>query len=143
MSSARFEADLSPSEPLRRLVLFAAWAALVGGTILIVNLPVVLWLKAPFGGAWVASCLADVFRFKRAISRIDRIRICSDGSVAGFDLSGERHSLRLLQGSIVLGRAAWFRLGFADGLRYGELLAGNALTSEQWRRLQLIWRQQG
>jgi hypothetical protein len=28
-------------------------------------------------------------------------------------------------------------------LRYGELLAGNALTSEQWRRLQLIWRQHG
>jgi hypothetical protein len=143
MSSARFETDLAPSKPLRRLVLSAAWAALLVGTILIVGLPVVLWLKVPFGGAWVASCLAELHRFTRSACRIDRIRIGADGSVAGFDRSGGRHALRLLQGSIVLRRAAWLRLEFGDGLRYGELLAGNALTSEQWRRLQLIWRQHG
>jgi hypothetical protein len=40
-----------------------------------------------------------------------------------------------------MSRVAWLRLEFDDGLRYGELLTGNPRRDEQWRRLQLIWRQ--
>jgi hypothetical protein len=127
---------------LRRLVLSVACAALLSGTILIVDLPVMGWLKAFLGSAWVVSCAAELQRMRRAISRIDRICMSSDGSVAGFDRNSQRYELNLLHGSVVLERAAWLRLGFADGLRYGELLTGNVRTSGEWRRLQLIWRQQ-
>ncbi len=143
MSSVRFEAVLVPRKTHRRLVLSSGCAAELIGTILILGLPVVPFLKAAFGCVWILSGAAELMRYRRAMSRIDRIRMDADGGVDGFDRNGNRFPLRLLAGSTLLERAAWFRLRFADGLDYGELMTGNAATDEQWRRLQLIWRQQG
>lgn len=141
MSSVRFEAVLVPRKAHRRLVLSSGCAALLIGTILILSLPAVAFLKTAFGCVWILSGAAELTRYRRAMSRIDRIRMDADGGVDGFDRTGNRYPLRLLAGSIMLERAAWFRLRFGDGLDYGELMTGNAATSEQWRRLQLIWRQ--
>lgn len=111
------------------------------GTILILTLPVVPALKTVLCGVWVLSGIDELKSHRRGMSRIYRIRMCSDGSVDGFDRNGDEYPLCLLPGSVVLHRVAWLRMRFSDGLRYGELYAGNAATSEQWCRLQLIWRQ--
>ncbi len=46
-------------------------------------------------------------------------------------------------GCVVMRKLAWLRLKPATGARYHELLRRNSLESEQWRRLQVIWRHLG
>lgn len=139
-SSAAYEAELIPSRRLRLLLLASAGGATLAGTALILILPVVPLLTAAMGLLWIASGIGELARFRRGMSRIDRICIASDGGIHGYDRSGAVHSLRLLPGSVVLERIAWLRLAFGDGLSYGELLAGSAAENEAWRRLQVIWR---
>jgi hypothetical protein len=140
MSSAGFEAEVVPRKLLRASLLSASCAATVAGIVIVLTLPVVAELKALFGMLWLLSGAAEVRALRRGMSRIERICIRSDGSVAGFDCRDERYALRLLPGSVLLGRVGWLRLGFADGLRYGELVTGNAREDQHWRRLLIVWR---
>lgn len=90
---------------------------------------------------WLVRCLLELRSQVRGASRIDRIRICPTGSLEGLSGRGTVEPLTLLSGSVVLSRVAWLRLRLNDGLQYGELLTGNPRRDEQWRRLQLNWRQ--
>lgn len=143
MSSAAYEAGLVPARHLRTALLAAAGGALLAGIVLVVCMPAAPLLKAGLCLLWVLSCGGEVSSFRRGMSRIDRIGIRDDGSVLGYGPDGARHVLRLLPGSVVLERVAWLRLGFGDGLAYGELVTGDAAESEAWRRLLVIWRQRG
>lgn len=141
MSSAVYEAELTPDDRLRAGLLAFACCSLLAGAFLIFLLPVIALFKAGFGLAWLFAGLAEIAALGRGMSRIDRIRIRSDGSVLAVDRTGAMRPLTLLPGSVVLDRLAWLRLRFEDGRRCGELLAGSASENEQWRRLLVIWRQ--
>lgn len=141
MSSAAYEAELVPDDSIRLGLLFFAGSATLAGLLLISTLPVAAPMKAAVGLLWLLAGAAEIAAFRRGMSRICRIRICCDGSVLGVDRAGATQSLRLLPGTVVLDRFGWLRLRFDDGLRYGEMLAGNAAENEQWRRLLVIWQQ--
>ena len=141
MSSAAYEAELVPDDRIRKGLLAFACGATLTGSLLIASLPVTVPVKAALGLFWLLAGAAEVNAFRRGMSRIYRIRICSDGSVLGMDRAGATLPLGLLPGTVVLDRFGWLRLRFEDGLRYGELLTGNAAQNEQWRRLLVIWRQ--
>jgi hypothetical protein len=125
----------------KALLAFAGGACLLG-TLLVLGLPVRPELKFVLAGLWLVRCLLEIRSQAQAASRIDRIRICPTGSLEALSGNGRVESLTLLSGSVVLSRVAWLRFRFDDGLQYGELLIGNPRRDEQWRRLQLIWRQQ-
>lgn len=141
MSSAAYEAELEPNDRLRAGVLGFACCSLIAGALLILSLPAAVPLKAVLGFAWLLAGAAEFAACTRTMARIDRICIRSDGRVLAFDRAGVPHALTLMPGSLVLDRLAWLRLRFEDGLRGGELLAGDAAENEQWRRLLVIWRQ--
>ncbi|HET6629346.1 MAG TPA: hypothetical protein VFG91_06205 [Woeseiaceae bacterium] len=141
MSSAAYEAELVPHDRLRAGLLAFACCSLLAGALLILLLPVVAPLKAALGCTWLLAGVAEAAAFRRGMLRIDRIRIRSDGRVLAVGRTGALQPLALMPGSVVLDRMAWLRLRFEDGLRCGELLAGNAAENEQWRRLLVIWRQ--
>lgn len=122
-------------------MVFAAGSTLLGA-VLIAGLPVLPGLKLLVAGLWLVQSLLEIAGQLRGMSRIDRIRMTSAGSIEGLSGNGTKEPLTLLSGSVVLSSVAWLRLEFGDGLQYGELLAGNSRLDEQWRRLQLIWRQQ-
>lgn len=143
MSSAVYEAALTPARSLRLTLLAAAVLASVTGTVLILALPVVPLLKGALCLLWLSAGAAEVATLRRGMSRIGRIGIRADGRIAGYGPGGGRHELELLPGSVVLERVAWLRLAFGDGLAYGELLAGDPSTSEAWRRFLVIWRHRG
>ena len=141
MSSTVYEAELAPNEHIRAGLVAFACSATVIGLILILLLPVIAPLRAALGVAFLLAGVAEAVALTRGMSRIYRIRIRADGSVSAVGFAGATQPLTLMPGSIVLDRLAWLRLRFGDGLRCGELLAGNAAENEQWRRLLVIWRQ--
>lgn len=143
MSSRGFEAVLVLPSHLRKALLAISGAAGLLGTLLVLGLPLRPDLKLAMVGLWLGRWLFEFRSQLRGGSRIDRIRICSTGALEGLTRHGAVESLTLLSGSMILSRVAWFRLEFEDGLRYGELIAGNPRRDEHWRRLQLIWRQRG
>jgi hypothetical protein len=122
------------------LLAVSAGAGLLG-TLLILGLPLRPGLKVSLVCLWLLRSLFELRSQVRGAARLDRIRISATGSLEGLTTSGAAQSLTLLSGSVLLSRVAWLRLKFDDGLRYGELLVGNPRRDEQWRRLQLIWRQ--
>lgn len=141
MSSRGFEVVLLPASRLRRALLAISGVAGLSGTLLALGLPLRPELNVVLVCLWLVRCLLEIRSQAKAASRIDRIRIYPTGSLEGLSRTGTVESLTLLSGSVVMSRVAWLRLEFDDGLRYGELLTGNPRRDEQWRRLQLIWRQ--
>ena len=141
MSSRGFEAVLVPATGLRRVLLAVSGAAWLSGTLLLLGLPLRPELTFVLVCLWLVRCLLESRSQVKGAARIDRIRICPTGSLEGLSGSGTVESLTLLSGSVVLSRVAWLRLRLDDGLEYGELLTGNPRRDEQWRRLQLNWRQ--
>jgi len=141
LSSREFEAVLVPATRLRRALLAISGGAWLAGTLLLLGLPLRPELKFLLVCLWLVRCLFELRSQVKAAFRIDRIRICATGSLEGLSGGGAVESLTLLSGSVVLSRVAWLRLRLDDGLQYGELLTGNPRRDQQWRRLQLIWRQ--
>ena len=142
VSSTRFETELGPQRHLRNSLLLCSASATLAGVLLIATLPLLPQIEALFGLLWLWRGALE-FRHQRCgMRRLERIRL-NPGSLQALAGSGEPQALELLPGSVVLSRIAWLRLRFEDGLEYGELLSGDARSEEDWRRLQLIWRQQG
>lgn len=122
------------------LVACAVLAWLTGG-LLLSALPASAPLRLILGLLFTISSWLELRDQRRGTARIDRIRITAGGGLEGSGPAGERLPLQLLAGSVVLARFAWFRLRFADGTVSGEWLVPACGESEQWRMLQLIWRQ--
>jgi hypothetical protein len=104
-------------------------------------MPLLPHFKLAFACLWVCSGLLEIGGQLKGTARVCRICMDSDGGLRGRSRDGGSEPLQLLSGSVVLARVAWLRIRFRDGLRYGELLTGNARTSRDWHCLQLIWRQ--
>jgi hypothetical protein len=122
------------------LVAGAVLAWLTGCALLLV-LPAPSLLRLILGLLFTVASWLELRGQRRGMARIDRIRISPEGCVEGSGPAGQGLPLELLAGSLVLTRFAWFRLRFADGTVHGEWLLPGRGEREQWRMLQLIWRQ--
>mgnify|MGYP001815240014 CR=1 FL=1 len=143
MSSSEYSAELQPDPTLRLLVLLSGSLLGIVGLVLILGLA----LPAPAVGLGVAlwfnymlreaSALAGEFRHCRGL------RVYPDCSLLRLDRESRWRPARLLPGSVVLPRLAWIRFETGRGIRSAELLRGNCRDSDDWRRLQVIWRHVG
>ena len=128
---------------MRQIVVAAAWAAMAFGLITIISLPIDGLLRAAGSSIWLIAMGAELIVISSAHKRFGRIRMHSDGQVELRDNDGHWHGATIGNGSIVLPKLAWLRIKTASGGRYHELLRRNSMQSEQWRRLQVIWRHLG
>jgi hypothetical protein len=85
----------------------------------------------------------ELIAISSAHKQFGRIRMHSDGRIELHDNDGHWQTATIGNGCIVLRKLAWLRLQPTSGARYHELLRRNSLQSEQWRRLQVIWRHLG
>ena len=143
MSSRIYSTDLTPEPAMRRIVVAAAWAAMILGLITIISLPIDGWLRVAGISIWLIATGAELTVISSAHKRFDRIRLHSDGQVELHDGDGHWRAATIGNGCVVLRKLAWVRLKPATGARYHELLRRNSRESEQWRRLQVIWRHLG
>jgi hypothetical protein len=72
-----------------------------------------------------------------------RLRMSAGGELLLLDPLGNWHTARLLPGSVLLRRIGWIRLETGIGQRCAELVRGSCRESDDWRRLQVIWRHIG
>ena len=143
MSSSTFSTELIPDPAMRRLLIAAALAATLLGLLAIFSLPISDFLRASAGLVCLLVTGVELALISCAHKQYTRIRIHSDGAVELRDRDGDWQIATIANGSIVLQKMAWFRLKPANGGRYYELVRGNSRESEQWRRLQVIWRHLG
>lgn len=140
ISSARFEAVLTPDPRLRQCVLLFAAVAMLTGIGLILCMPLATRWRFLLVVAWVGESCREFRALVRGAARVRRIRVDAEGNVSGQKPDGRNEVLTLLTGSIVLSRVGWLRVRFPDGGRYGELVSGDPARDIEWQRLQLIWR---
>lgn len=143
MSSTPFSTELDVDPRLRRIVLASGVLLTVAGIPVISTLPVAplwRWLAA---GAWCLGGLREVLIIAAGYRRYGRIRIDSAGAIALQGSGGEWVAAEVRGGSVVLQRLAWLRLRLPDGSGCGELLRGDTIENEHWRRFQLVWRHLG
>ena len=120
--------------------MLAACAAVLIGLVLLMRLPFPVAVRALLIALWLFTGLRDLGRHSRGMQRVKGIRL-QEGEATVIDRQGRQSPVRIMSGSVVLPRLAWLRLRCPDGLTFGELLRGDAAVSEQWRHLQILWRQ--
>lgn len=143
MSSSTYSAELRPEPCLRRLVLASAVLLYFLGLLLILELHLAGYYKVLIAVTWLALSAYEWFSIRSAYARKGILRIDAEGCIEWRDDDDSRREISLRPGSVVLSRLAWLRLTTADGLRYAELLRGDARESDDWRRFQVIWRHVG
>lgn len=143
MSSNAYSACLTPDRRLRSIVVGTGWLLAAIGFLLIVTLPFAPWLRLFAGLVWVAWSIAELRRFRNGYGQVFSIRVMAGGAIELRNGEQEWVEARLQNGSVLLRRYAWLRLKLPDGGHFAELIRGNSRESQQWRRLQVIWRHIG
>lgn len=143
MSSSTYVADLHPDARLRQLVLLSGTGLSGVGALLIFGLP---WhIAATTAGAclWLAFCARELMILRRSFISCRRFRVMADGAVLLLGEDGDWRAAELAPGSIVLRRLAWIRCRTDRGDCFSELVSGSCRKSDDWRRMQVIWRHIG
>lgn len=104
--------------------------------------------QCPVGMPWRAVALiacatlvsAELHALAGAYRGVAEYRIAPDGSVTARHCDGRQSTGQLLPGSVLLERCAWLRLSTVSGPRYGELVAKQSQSAQDWRRLRVICR---
>lgn len=143
MSSGKFACILPVDRRLRLALIGGGALCGLAGGLLTVALPLPLPLRAATTLVWTAASVRELALQRRSFRRIDRISITSEGEVDGVALDGSRYALELLSGSLVSPGGAWLRFRFPDGSLACEWLLRRGDQADQWRILQLVWRQRG
>ena len=113
------------------------------GAVLILRLPLP-WFGLLLGSMiWLMVSVWELRRFSHNAECCRRLRVAADGSVLSLDVNGVWQPGRLLPGSIVLRRVGWIRVMHGGGRKSARLFRGHCRESEDWRRLQVIWRHIG
>lgn len=120
--------------------MLAGCAALLTGIALLMRLPIAAWLRLGLAIAWLAGNAWEISRLSRGAGRVKEIRV-GPGEATVINRQGQQEPVQIMAGSVVLPRLAWLRLKLSDGLIFGELLRGDPATNQQWRHLQILWRQ--
>ena len=85
----------------------------------------------------------ELQRLEQGFDACKAIRIDSSGEAMILGDDENWVPARLLSGSVLLRKLAWMRLQDQSGRIYLELISGDARQSQNWRRLQVIWRHIG
>ncbi len=143
MSSIKYSAELRPDALLRRVVLVSGMVFAVLGVVLILTLP--LHAAALIAGSvgWLLLCARELVVAGQGFSYCCRLRIAVDGHILLLDPDGVWQPARLLSGSAVLRRVGWILFETSEGRQFAELVRGRCRESDDWRRLQVIWRHIG
>ena len=141
MSSKTFEVRIRIDPLSRRLVVAAGYAlTLAGAFILAVSQLPISWRAAGLV-FWLIGSALQFRDLRRAYRQVSGIVLNAAGELAIFNPGGERIPVRRLPGSFAVPSFAWFRLRLPDGSRYAELLIRQRISSLDWHRLQLAWKQ--
>lgn len=115
----------------------------LAGLALVPLVPVSAVQKAVLAMAWLVLSGRECHAFWRGYAGGGALRVAADGQVLRQCRDGGWQPARLCPGSVVLPRLAWLRLE-PPGMRpYAELVRAKTQKSEDWRRLQVIWRHIG
>ncbi len=143
MSSNSYSTCLTPDPWLRIVVLTSGRLLVAVGIVLILTLDLAAAIRAVTGLVWVAGGRHELVRIERRFESLIAVRLSSGGEIAVLNNDQEWLPVTLQTGSVVLRSIAWLRLRAANGDNFVELLRGNARQSQDWRRLQVIWRHIG
>ena len=143
MSSRTYSSELTPDPVLRGLLLVAAAMTMLLGLLMILCLPIDRFLSVGAAIIWCAITAIEIAAISIAHKRFSGIRVYADGSIELRARDGVWQAATTARGCIVLPKLAWFRVRPAKGPIYRELVRGDSRESEQWRRLQVIWRHLG
>ncbi len=143
MSSNSYSTCLVPDPWLRIAVLTSGRLLLAAGLILILTLELGVALRAAACLAWYLAGSRELARIERGFESCLAIRLSSEGEIAVLNSDLEWLPATLQDGSMVLRNIAWLRLKTAAGENIVELLRGQTRQSQNWRRLQVIWRHIG
>ena len=143
MSSSTFSTELRPDRGFRAVVLVSGAGFAIAGVFLILSMPLGSIASLVAGGSWLTFCGREWLCVRRGFSRCRRLRFTADGKVMRLDPDGEWQPARLMPGSMLLRHAGWLVLEVAKGRRAVEPVRGHCRESNDWRRLQVIWRHVG
>jgi hypothetical protein len=142
--STSYSAAIAPDPRLRRLVLLSGALLCLAGLGLVPLLPVSATLKTVLAAIWLGLCGHEWHAMWRGYAHHSGgLRITADGHIERQCRDGAWEPARLCTGSMVLPRIAWLRIKPRGMRPYAELVSGEICKSEDWRRLQVIWRHIG
>ena len=93
--------------------------------------------------AWLAVLYRELTNLQWGFDTFSRIRLLSDGELTLLDGEQNWVPAELLNGSVLCAKVAWIRIETANGRQFAELITGDSRQSQEWRRLQVIWRHIG
>ena len=106
-------------------------------------LPVSAGLEAVLALVWLVLSGRECHATWRGYAGGGAMRIAADGEVRVQCRSGRWQPASLRPGCVVLPRIAWLRIDPEGMQPYAELVTAESQESEDWRRLQVIWRHIG
>ena len=142
-ASTSYSAEIRPDRRLRRVVLVTGALLFLAGLALVPFVAVATVLKIVLAVAWVGLCGREWWALRRAYAAGGALRIAAGGEVERRSRDGTWEPARLCAGSVVLPRIAWLRIAPRGAPPYAELVWPETCRSEDWRRLQVIWRHIG
>jgi hypothetical protein len=116
---------------------------IAAGLALILVLAVEVELRAAGCFVWVLIGRFELRRLEQGFDACKAVRIHSSGEAMILCNDDNWVPARLMTGSVLLRRLAWIRLKDQSGRIFVELISGDARQSQNWRRLQVIWRHIG
>ena len=143
MSSNSYSACLAPDPWLRIVVSISGRLLIAAGLALLLVLAIDELLKAVSCIVWILIGRFELRRLEGGFETCRAIRIESSGDAMILNSEENWVPARLLTGSVLLRRLAWIRLQDQSGRIFLELISGDARQSQNWRRLQVIWRHIG
>jgi len=143
MSSGTYSAELRPDAMLRRLVLVSGGVLGASGVALILVMPFNAMVLIAGSAAWLAYSGWELVGVSRGYARCRRLRVTAGGEMKLLDAEGNWRAARLLPCSVLLRRVGWIRGEDSEGRQYAEPVRGSCRESDDWRRLQVIWRHIG
>jgi hypothetical protein len=143
MSLNAYSAILTPDPWLRIIVLTSGRLLCAAGVVMILTLDVGPALRGAGALGWLGLGYFELRRTIRGYSYCVAIRVRCGGQIEVQNADHEWVPGVLQSGSLVLRKIAWLRVRSGGGPPCSELLRGDARTSHDWRRLQVIWRHIG
>ena len=142
-ASISYFAEIVPDARLRRLVLLTGVVLFLAGLACLPLMAVSVALKGLVAISWTCLCCYEWSAHWRGYAASVRLRIAPGGHVEQQLPGGAWQSARLCSGSLVLPQVAWLRIASPGERAYAELVSARSHASEDWRRLQVIWRHIG
>jgi hypothetical protein len=143
VSSNAYSASLTPDPWLRILVLTSGRLLIAAGLVLILNLAVDTGLRFLGCLVWGAFGRFELKRLQQGFDACSAIRVDSNGEFSVLKNHDNWVPASLMTGSALLRKLGWMRLQDETGQVFLELIRGDARQSQDWRRLQVIWRHIG